>query len=68
MVKTCRVKERKDRRANLLFKASVYEDFQKIAYVKSMSVNALIGTLVEDYVKSHQEEVKKYNREVVDSE
>ena len=64
MVKTCRIKgERKSRQVTLMFKPSIYEAFQKVAYVKSMSSNALIGELVEEYVKTHQAEISQYDKE-----
>lgn len=55
--------EKKTRQVTMLFKPSVYEAIQKAAYVSKTSANNLIGTIMEDYVKSNQNLIVKYDEE-----
>ena len=68
MIKVRRTVERKTRQVTLLFKPSVYEAFQKIAYVQQISPNSLIGNLIEDYVSEHVKLVENYDELVKSGE
>lgn len=56
-------KEPKSRNTMLAFRPSVYEAFQKIAYMQRTSPNSLVGNWMEDYVKEHQNLVHQYDEE-----
>lgn len=54
-------REKKSKPINLVLKPSVHEEFKKIAYMQQSSVNNLIGEIMEQYIKDHQEDIQKYN-------
>lgn len=62
MIKRCRTKERKSRQVTSLFKPTVYEAFQKIAYMKQLSVNSLLGEIMEQFVAAHPDLVAQYDK------
>lgn len=63
-VKSCKFyKEKKNRQFSALFKASVFDAFQKIAYVRKISANFLLGEIVEQFVADHIDLVEQYDKE-----
>lgn len=48
-------KEKKTRRANLIFRPSTFEDFSRLAKLKDTSVNDLINTIIENTVNDNAE-------------
>ena len=64
MIKTCRAAERKTRQVTMVFKPSVYEMFQKVAYMQQISPNSLLGNLIEQHVQQHLDLVKKYDQQM----
>ncbi|MGO4938359.1 hypothetical protein ACTQ54_12275 [Fundicoccus sp. Sow4_H7] len=54
--------ETKDKRTNLLFYPSVYEDLRKIATMKQTSVNDLINTLAEEFIEQEQDAIEMYDK------
>ena len=62
MIKRWGSSERKTRQVTLLFKPSVYEAIQKIAYIKETSVNNLIGKLMENCMNENQELIAQYDK------
>lgn len=53
--------ERKTVRVNLLFKPSVKEAAEKIAYLRKTSLNDFIGTLLEEYIEEHEDDIARYD-------
>lgn len=63
-VKSCQYyKEKKNRQFSALFKSSVFDAFQKIAYVRQVSTNWLLGEIVEQFVSEHADLVAQYDKE-----
>lgn len=53
--------ERKSRQFTAAFKPSVFEALQKIAYVRRMSPNNLLGEIAEQYTTENADLVAQYD-------
>lgn len=53
--------ETKTERVNLLFRPSVKEGLEKLAFVNKTSLNDLLNTISEEYISTHAAEIEKYN-------
>lgn len=53
--------ERKSRQFTAAFKPSTFEALQKIAYVRRMSPNNLIGEIAEQYATANADLVAQYD-------
>ena len=53
--------ERKSRQFTAAFKPSTFEALQKIAYVRRMSPNNLLGEIAEQYVGANADLVAQYD-------
>ena len=54
--------ERKSRQFTAAFKPSTFEALQKIAYVRRMSPNNLLGEIAEQYVGANADLVAQYDK------
>lgn len=54
------LKECKSKRLNLLIKPSTHALITKIAYMKRISMNELINSLLEKYAADNADQVQKY--------
>lgn len=54
-------KETKSKRLNLVIRPSLYQDVEKIAYMKKNSPNDQISKCLEEYVESNQDLIDKYD-------
>ena len=62
-IKTCKYyQERKNRQFSALFKSSVFDAFQKIAYVRQVSTNWLLGEIMEQFVSEHPDLIAQYDQ------
>ena len=61
-IKKRRTEETKSKRVSSSFKPSLYEKFQKVAYIQSKSPNDLLGILMEDYVNKHLNDIYQYDK------
>jgi hypothetical protein len=57
-------KELKRKRLNLLLLPSLYRDMEKIAYVKGVSVNEIIGKALAEYRENEKRDLGKYDKMV----
>ena len=55
-------KEKKERRANLLFRPSSYDDFGKLATIRNTSINDLMNTIVENTVNDNADILEAYDK------
>lgn len=56
-----KVERETKKRVSLAVLPSVYEDVQKICYVKRKSVSEVITDMMNDFVEQNQEILKEYN-------
>lgn len=54
-------KETKSRKVMSLFKPSVYNDIEKLAFLNRTSVNKVINDIVEEYIKNNHNLISKYD-------
>lgn len=59
--KKAEAKETKTKHLHLLFKPSIVEDINKIAFMEKTSLNSLISDVLEAYIGEHKEQIEKYN-------
>lgn len=55
-------KETRSKRVNLLVKPSVFQELEKIAYMKKISLNELFNNLLDDCITRNKENINKYNK------
>lgn len=56
-----RKQEIKSRKVTMGYRPSVYEKFQKIAYIQSVSPNQILAEYMEKYVKAYQSDLDVYD-------
>lgn len=49
-------------RISMLTKKDIKEDLQKIAWTQRKTLNELINTIAENYIKEHQADIKEHDR------
>lgn len=54
-------KEKRDARANLLFTKKTKANLEKIATMDRTSVNDIVNKLLEEYLETRQEDIKRYD-------
>ena len=50
------------KRISLSVLPSIYEEIQKIAYVKRRSVSNILETVMEDYINKHRSDLVEYDK------
>lgn len=50
------------KRISLSVLPSIYEEIQKIAYVKRKSVSNILETVMEDYINKHRSDLVEYDK------
>lgn len=59
--KNHRSNETLSRRVQLVMKPSVFDDLNKIAHVRRISVNGLINELITSYIEKKKQSICAYN-------
>lgn len=53
---------KRTRRIAAVLPPPLYDSYQKIAYIKHVTLNELLNTMIVEYVKTHEHLVDEYNR------
>lgn len=54
--------EKKTRRVSFLLKPPLFDQYQKIAYMRRLSLNEIINQVIAEYVEANQQYVEEYDK------